>query len=107
MLTFLIVCFILFFVLPRVAFWLFRVWYRRKVRQTFEQAQKQYGQTHAQYGEKEPTRPPRRRKRIDPEVGEYVEFEEISNTVRNDADEVTVTETEAKIEDATWEDLPK
>lgn len=106
MLTFLIVCFILFFVLPRVAMLLFKWWYRRKVRSVFEQAQKQYG--GGAPNEQQPPQPqPGKRKRIDPEVGEYVEFEEISVTETSEDGEVTVTETEEKIEDAVWEDLPK
>ena len=62
----------------------------------------------------EPEQPAPRPKKIDPNVGEYVEFEEIktsSQTTVTDADGTTeyrrVSETvrEEQIEDAEWEDL--
>lgn len=58
--------------------------------------------------------PPRRRKKIDPNVGEYVEFEEIktytqsSGEVRTETSETGSsgrTVTEEQIEDAEWEDI--
>lgn len=61
-----------------------------------------------------PQQPPRRRKKIDPNVGEYVEFEEIktytqsSGEVRTETSETGSsgrTVTEEQIEDAEWEDI--
>lgn len=48
--------------------------------------------------------PPRHRKKIDPDVGEYVEFEEIT-TVTTYTYTETKFETEEQISDADWEDI--
>lgn len=53
---------------------------------------------------------PRPRKKIDPAVGEYVEFTETtvetSSTAGSDATTRRTTVTEQQITDVTWEDLP-
>lgn len=65
-------------------------------------------------GRRQEQQPPRRRKKIDPNVGEYVEFEEIktytqsSGEVRTETSETGSsgrTVTEEQIEDAEWEDI--
>lgn len=48
--------------------------------------------------------PPRRTKKIDPDVGEYVEFEEIT-TVTTYTHTETHYEIEDQIEDADWEEI--
>ena len=53
--------------------------------------------------------PPRPKKKIDPGVGEYVEFTETTSTrstTSADGTPRTTTETESQITDITWEDLP-
>lgn len=59
------------------------------------------------------TNPEQPRKKIDPRVGEYVEFEEIACNVTTDSATGTTTRTttstrikvESQIEDAEWEDI--
>lgn len=54
-------------------------------------------------------RPPQKKKKIDPSVGEYVAFEEIScdTTIETKTDEKgnTTVKVESQIEDATWEEI--
>lgn len=52
--------------------------------------------------------PPRPKKKIDPTVGEYVEFTEttVTRTTTDGPTTTTTTETESQITDITWEDLP-
>jgi len=59
--------------------------------------------------QRQPREPRYTKKKIDPNVGEYVEFTETpapgpTNPTATDAR--TSTETEAQITDVTWEDLP-
>ena len=112
-LTFLFLLFIIF-VLPKIirGFLIVRR-VRRQARQMFEQM---YG--GAQQPQQEPRRrkagwssPIPRRKKIDPNVGEYVRFQEISTeeTVTQQTDTAGNTTTtvtvEQQITDAEWEDL--
>jgi len=49
------------------------------------------------------------KKKIDPSVGEYVEFTETTSTTsatESDGTRETTTVTESQITDVTWEDLP-
>ncbi len=57
---------------------------------------------------RQPQQPPKPKKKIDPTVGEYVEFTETTVTrTETDGNTTTVsTETEQQITDITWEDLP-
>ncbi len=81
---------------------------RRNVRDAFEQAARG-GAGNAGGGSKKP----RRKKKIDKDVGEYVEYEEISvasSTYRetveeNDGGRRRVIETESQIVDAEWEEV--
>ncbi len=52
--------------------------------------------------------PPKPKKKIDPTVGEYVEFTEttVTRTETDGNTTTTTTETEQQIADNTWEDLP-
>ena len=80
---------------------------RRNVRDAFEQASRG-GAGNAGGNAK-----PRRKKKIDKDVGEYVEYEEISvasssyrETVEDsDGSRRRVTETESQIVDAEWEEV--
>lgn len=56
------------------------------------------------HGQQHQHQPPRRRKKIDPSVGEYVKFEEIACTVTHTDKTVTYTR-EQQIVDVEWEDL--
>lgn len=53
---------------------------------------------------RQPQQPKRRRKKIDPSVGEYVKFEEVACTVTHTDKTVTYTR-EQQIVDVEWEDL--
>ena len=109
----LFVLFIIFFlVLPILRAALFVHKARQQVRDMFGGGAQR--QNREQNERQEPEQPAPRPKKIDPNVGEYVEFEEIktsSQTTVTDADGTTeyrrVSETvrEEQIEDADWEDL--
>lgn len=79
--------------------------YRRSVRDAFEKAARQQQEQQRQQEERER----RNRKKIDPEVGEYVAFEEVKTSTRTTAttesDGSTTIRTESQIEDAVWEDI--
>lgn len=66
------------------------------------------GQQRSEHRTRRPEPQPRqRRKKIDPTVGEYVDFEEVSCTVTKEGNNGTTTKykTESQIEDITWEEL--
>lgn len=59
---------------------------------------------------RQPEQPPRKRKKIDPDVGEYVAFEEVSTTATaestsSDDKSTTRVKVESQVEDAVWEDI--
>lgn len=57
---------------------------------------------------RQPEQPPRRpKKKIDPDVGEYVAFTEVSveTTVSDGTTDIHTVETEQQIEDVEWEDI--
>lgn len=77
----------------------------RQWQNTFKQAQQQ------QQRRQQPQQEPRSgaKKKIDPAVGEYIEFTEtrVSQTTPEDDKSSTTTHvTESQITDVTWEDLP-
>lgn len=55
--------------------------------------------------------PPRKKKKIDPAVGEYIHFEEVSTTTATEdaggSKTTTATITEQQIVDVQWEDIPE
>lgn len=58
------------------------------------------------------TRPDKKRKKIDPEIGEYIAFEEFTATETttvndNPADRSTQIRTEEQVVDIEWEDIPE
>lgn len=102
--TILLLLFIFFVVIPlgRIALGSYRV-YRQFRRATA--GLRGEGRQHSQ--RREPPRP-KRRKKIDPDVGEYVAYEEIhtaaSATAATDGSTATFT-AESQVEDAEWEEL--
>lgn len=89
-----------------------------KVRKVMKDAQRQanefFGGAGSTYGSNQGPHsrqqrgkpyPHRRHKKIDPDVGEYIEFEEIT-TVTTYTYTETKYETEEQISDAEWEDCP-
>ena len=118
MLTFLLFVAFIIFVLPQIVLKWLLPWFVRhrmrkmqdNMRQAYEQA---YGSqsntgTNGRAADSRSTAG-RRGKRIDPSVGEYVQFEEITEdtatTVETDAAGDTTITTESQIEDAVWEDV--
>lgn len=88
-------------------FWYYVVPYliRRQIRKTFgfdPRAQRQ----QQKKGQQQP-QPPAHKKKIDPTVGEYVEFTETVTQTRTKTPEGEETTTiEQQITDIQWEDLP-
>lgn len=119
MLTFLLFLFIIFFVLPRIVLkWLLPWYVRRRMRKMQDNMRQAYEQTYGSASGADAngrtaanahSNSGRRGKRIDPSVGEYVQFEEIiedtATTVETDAAGDTTVTTESQIEDAVWEDV--
>ncbi len=119
MLTFLFFLLFIFFVLPQIVLKWLLPWFVRhrmrkmqdNMRQAYEQA---YGSqantsTNGRTAADSRSAAGRRSKRIDPSVGEYVQFEEITEdtatTVETNAAGDTTVTTESQIEDAVWEDV--
>ncbi len=80
---------------------------QRNVRDAFEQAARGNGPASNTAGS------PRRKKKIDKDVGEYVEFEDIttasssySETVEGPDGSRRVAESEWQVVDAKWEEIP-
>lgn len=82
--------------------------YRRAVND-MRQAFGGYGPATSQQRQ-QPSQPPKKEKKISRDVGEYVDFEEVSVSVKEkyaDGSTAEYTKTEQQIVDVTWEDLPK
>lgn len=71
------------------------------MRDAFKEAQKRAQEQHRRANGQET---PKHKKKIDPNVGEYVQFTEVSET-RTAPDGATATTQESQITDVTWEDL--
>lgn len=108
--TFLLILLIIFFVLPwvvqRTFPWLFSWLVRRQARRFMGGA---FGGANTAADSRSRQDTPyntgnRRKKKIDPTVGEYVEFTEIEGTVTSETH--IDAPTENQISDAEWEDLP-
>lgn len=111
MLTFFLILLFIFFIWPlfRVMFTMHRV--RKQARQAYEQMYNQnYGGARAQQRSRKPgwnaTATPRKKK-IDPSVGDYVPFEEVSevSTGRTDSSGRNSFTVEQQITDAEWEEI--
>lgn len=106
--TFLLILIFIFFVLPwivqRISPWLISWLVRRQARRFMNGA---FGGNSTDPGDTPHNnpRPARRKKKIDPTVGEYVEFTEIEDTVTTTTVRVDGP-TESQVSDAEWEDLP-
>lgn len=121
MLTFLLFLAFIFFVLPRIVFkWLLPWFVRHRMRKMQDSMRQAYERTYGSASNPNAngngraaadshSNSGRRGKRIDPSVGEYVQFEEIiedtATTVETDAAGDTTVTTESQIEDAVWEDV--
>lgn len=85
---------------------------RRYVRKTFGiDPRDPFGQRQQRQQQQQPPRRPQEqhKKKIDPEVGEYVEFTETTvthTTVDPDGSTSSRTATEQQITDVQWEELP-
>lgn len=83
---------------------------RRQLRKTFgydptSGPRRQTGNQQSRQPQQQPR--PRSKKKIDPNIGEYVEFTETSETTtRQTSDGNTEIKTEQQITDVQWEDLP-
>ena len=108
MFKFLLILVIIFFVLPwllRTTFpWLFRWFVQKQTRKYMDNAYGAQNQTGEQDRNRSYERP-RHRKKIDPTVGEYVDFTEIegytaTTNVKPDGPK------ENQVSDVEWEDLP-
>lgn len=79
--------------------WLLRRYVNHKVNQYTKQQQRRQPPQPKPSGNK---------KKIDPTVGEYVDFTEVAETTAHTAADssTTTTATEQQVTDVTWEDLP-
>lgn len=119
--TILLLLFIFFIVIPLVRIGI-RVW---TLQRQWRRAQQQMADAFAGAGRdassaaggagrqerRGPQRPPRRKKKIDPSVGEYVFFEEIHTETTTDSTSGTAGvgktkfRAESQVEDAVWEEI--
>lgn len=116
LLTLLIIIVVLYY-LPRIVLWLLAHFVRWKTKRAFnnffDSAQQFRGQSDGNRRNQPQSEPsPRRRKKIDSDIGEYVHFEEVK-TVFNarevetpDGNTATRVTVEEQIVDVEWEDLP-
>lgn len=103
----LIILLLVWFLLISPFIKLFRV--SRQWQNTFKQAQQQQQQRYRQQQQRQRNPQPESKKKIDPAVGEYVEFTETQvthTTTEADGSSETTHMTESQITDVTWEDLP-
>lgn len=109
MFKFLLILFIIFFVLPwilRTTFpWLFRWFVHKQTRKYMDNAFGGYDQSYDPNRRRDTYERPQKRKKIDPSVGEYVEFTEIEGHV-TERDVKPNGPAENQVSDVEWEDLP-
>ncbi len=102
---------------PNIAMWLLKRQVRRQMDQAFgpgafRQAGRQteydpFGHFRTKQRQAEASERQRRAKKIDPNVGEYVEFEEISYYAETTTQSPAPFNPEPQIEDADWEEIAK
>jgi len=107
--TFILLLFIFFIVIPLAkvlwkAYLLHRQWNKatQGMRDAFNQTRQQASQSKSSYRRRD------KKKKIDPNVGEYVAFEEIAcNTTAQTAEpqDDAKLRSEPQVEDAVWEDI--
>lgn len=109
MFKFLLFIFIIFVALPwllRTTFpWLFRWFVHKQTRKYMDNSFGSFNQQYEHKNRKNTYERPLRRKKIDPSVGEYVEFTEVEGhtTSKNVKPNGPV---ENQVSDVDWEDLP-
>ncbi len=94
--------------LNRLIIWLFTRQIKRQTRRAYEQAFGGTGNDNYTRRSAEPSSPEPRGKRIDPSVGEYVEYEEIEGAAAAVMSDGTTVETfvaESQITDVEWEEI--
>lgn len=80
----------------------------RQWRKATEGLRDAFSQAQGQQRRSDPAKPRQKKKKIDPSVGEYVAFEEISCEVKSenaDGSTKTTYRRESQVEDVTWEDI--
>ncbi len=106
--TFILLLFIFFIVIPLAkvlwkAYLLHRQWNKatRGMRDAFNQTRQQASQSASSHQRRN------KKKKIDPNVGEYVAFEEIAcnTTTQTASQDDTAFRSEPQVEDAVWEDI--
>ena len=109
MLSFLLILFIVFIVIPILRL----LWAGWKLRRRWMEATSGMRDAYRRAAEEaaKKTKQPKKKKKIDPSVGEYVSFEElkVETTVTSEttADgSSTKIRVESQVEDVTWEELP-
>lgn len=105
--SFFLLLLILFIVLPLIRVGI-RIWQFRRQMRNFMNDPFGTGQNTAGRSRRQPEQPPQRhKKKIDPDVGEYVAFTEVTveSTVSDGTTEIHTVETEQQIEDVEWEDI--
>lgn len=108
--TILLLLFIIFIVWPLCKF-AYHVWLtKRQWQQTTDRMRDIFNRANGQGQQPGGQAPKKKKKKIDPSVGEDVVFEEIACDVKSQtytaADGTRTTYTESQVEDAIWEDLP-
>lgn len=78
----------------------------RQWRNVFEEARRRTRGTADNRGRTRNTTPKKRKKKIDPSVGEYVEFTETVCMEQTPPREPPAIKVEQQITDITWEDIP-
>ena len=109
--TLLLLLFIIFIVIPFFRI-LWRVWqFSSSVRKARRQMDDAMNSAFGGNGSRPRQQQPRqqKKKKIDPSVGEYVAFEEVSvtaeETTDSDSSQTRTVVTESQIEDAVWEEI--
>lgn len=103
---------LLYILLIVLGWWIFkaclRMWWQWKLNSTRRQFEdffnQQSGHQPPPHTHQEKPRRPKRRKKIDPEVGEYIAFEEVT-TIKKSTPPPYPTASEEQVEDAEFEDL--
>lgn len=109
MLEFLLFFLLIFIGVPLIKI-IWRVW---QLRRAYRNAQRQMNDLFngrrpgADNGRRQAASSARSKKKIDPDVGEYVSFEEIKTTDAKATaeDDKTTVRVESQVEDAVWEDI--
>lgn len=104
--SFFLLLLILFIVLPLIRVGI-RVWQFRRQMRNFINDPFGTGQSNGRSRRQSPPPPQRPKKKIGPDVGEYVAFTEVTAETSVSEGDTTIhtVETEQQIEDVEWEDI--